>query len=87
VENQNGTNTFIGVVSFGEGCAEPGYPGVYAKLQNYETWIETNTGLDIIDGAVFGGSGGCSAAKDGREYGIVLLIIGCAAYLFRRRLS
>lgn len=37
---QGGSAVQLGITSFGEACARPSFPGVYARVASYQGWIE-----------------------------------------------
>ena len=40
VLGQDGSYSQIGIVSWGKGCAKPGYPGVYTRLTALLPWLQ-----------------------------------------------
>lgn len=41
-KNANGNFTLVGVVSWGLGCARPGYPGVYTEVSYFADFVRAN---------------------------------------------
>jgi secreted trypsin-like serine protease len=55
----------VGDTSYGRGCAEPGYPGVYGRLADttLREWIRTVAPGAISTGSSTGGKGGRKVSK------------------------
>lgn len=47
-QDANNKTYIWGIVSWGENCGKPDFPGVYTKVANYFDWISHHVGRSII---------------------------------------
>ncbi len=48
---ENGPNTLLaGITSFGFGCADPAFPGIYTRVSSFETWIKNTMNSVLVVG-------------------------------------
>lgn len=43
--DNDGSRVLVGVVSWGDDCAQPYYPGVYARVSSVRSWIKNISGV------------------------------------------
>lgn len=82
-----GYQMLVGVVIYGEGCAQPDAYGVYTKVSAYCDWLKETTGQDMCRPESSGG--GCAVAgAEGRDWMLLVLAAALAVcYAGRRAMS
>jgi len=69
VQAQDGSYSQIGILSFGRGCANKGYPGVYTRVTSFLDWIQETITITpggqviMISGGLTEGSVGLSSVE------------------------
>lgn len=58
VPNNEGTGYLLaGLVSFGEGCADAAFPGVYTRASSFRGWVRSTISETSSSGGSSGGGG------------------------------
>uniref|UniRef100_A0A3B3UYK9 Peptidase S1 domain-containing protein n=1 Tax=Poecilia latipinna TaxID=48699 RepID=A0A3B3UYK9_9TELE len=81
VSKQAGRWIQSGIVSFGIGCANPNFPGVYARVSQYESWIKTQITTNQPGFITYTSTGtnsdlsvSCSGVSDGLHHNMPLKV-------------